>query len=75
VIDGSRKRLDLAYPKKMIAIEADGFEFHSSLVDFLRDRARQNALVALGWRVLRFTSADAKRPNRFLADLADLMAA
>ncbi|MPZ68235.1 MAG: hypothetical protein GEU71_01740 [Actinobacteria bacterium] len=72
VIDGSRKRLDLSYPKKMIAIEADGFEFHSSLVDFLRDRARQNALVALGWRVLRFTSADAKRPNRFLADLAEL---
>lgn len=73
VIEGSRKRLDLAYPKEKIAIEADGFEFHSSLVDFLRDRARQNALVALGWRILRFTSADAKRPNRFLADLANLM--
>ncbi len=73
MIRGSRKRLDLAYLKEKIAIEVDGFEFHSALVDFLRDRVRQNALVALGWRVLRFTSADAQRPNRFLSDLALLM--
>lgn len=73
MIEGSRKRLDLAYLKEKIAIEVDGFEFHSALIDFLRDRARQNALVVRGWRVLRFTSADAQRPTRFLSDLALLM--
>lgn len=62
-------RLDLAYPKRLIGIEADGFEFHSARPDFERDRLRQNALVARGWRILRFTSADAERPSRFLDDL------
>ena len=71
-IRGSRKRIDFAYPKKVIAIEADGWEFHSARVDFLNDRARQNDLVALGWRVLRFTSEDAKRPRDFLNHLAAL---
>lgn len=72
-IRGSRKRIDFAYPEKVIAIEADGWEFHSARVDFLNDRARQNDLVALGWRVLRFTSEDAKRPRDFLDHLAALL--
>lgn len=68
-------RLDLAYPPRLIGIEADGFQFHSARPDFERDRLRQNALVARGWRILRFTSADAERPGRFLADLRLLLSA
>jgi very-short-patch-repair endonuclease len=51
-------RLDAAYPERKLAIEIDGFAYHSSPDAFQRDRTRQNRLVALGWTVLRFTWAD-----------------
>ena len=51
-------RVDLAYPELQIAIEVDGYESHSSLTAFGRDRTRQNELVAAGWTVLRFTWDD-----------------
>ena len=49
-------RIDLAYPLARLAIELDGWEFHSSRTAFDDDRARANALVAAGWTLLRFTS-------------------
>jgi len=49
-------RIDLAYPVARLAIELDGWEFHSSRSAFDDDRARANALVAAGWTLLRFTS-------------------
>jgi hypothetical protein len=48
-------RVDFAYPELRLAIEVDGFAAHSSVDAFRRDRTRQNALVAAGWTVLRFT--------------------
>jgi very-short-patch-repair endonuclease len=49
-------RLDLAYPVAKLAIELDGWEFHSSRTAFDDDRTRANALVTAGWTLLRFTS-------------------
>ncbi len=49
-------RIDLCYPEQRIAIEYDGWEFHSTRSAFDRDRARANDLVVLGFQVLRFTS-------------------
>jgi len=58
-------RIDFAYPHDLVAIELDGYESHSSLDAFRRDRARQNDLVAMGWTVLRFTWDDVtQRPAR-----------
>ena len=51
-------RVDFAYPEIKLAIEVDGYEKHSSLDAFQRDRSRQNDLVELGWTVLRFTWDD-----------------
>jgi very-short-patch-repair endonuclease len=51
-------RVDAALPDLELAIEVDGFEHHSTVDAFQRDRTRQNALVALGWTVLRFTWHD-----------------
>lgn len=48
-------RVDFAYPQLRLAIEVDGFAAHSGVDAFRRDRSRQNALVAAGWTVLRFT--------------------
>ncbi|HEU0104174.1 MAG TPA: DUF559 domain-containing protein [Mycobacteriales bacterium] len=60
-------RLDLALVEQRIAVEYDGRAAHESAEAFVRDRERQNDLVALGWRVLRFTAADLAHPDRLLA--------
>lgn len=54
-------RIDLAYPSMMVAIEYDGWDFHSSRTAFDADRARANELELLGWTVLRFTSRSSDR--------------
>jgi very-short-patch-repair endonuclease len=54
-------RVDFAYPDVRLAVEVDGWGSHSSPRAFQSDLARQNALVALGWTVLRFTWPDVVR--------------
>lgn len=68
-------RVDFAYPDQRIAIEADGFRFHTNAKDWRRERARQNALVRLGWTVYRITRDDALRArSRVLEDVSSLLA-
>jgi very-short-patch-repair endonuclease len=56
--------LDLAFHESRLAIEVDGMAHHVDPTSFQRDRKRQNDLVALGWRVLRFTWWDiSERPQ------------
>jgi very-short-patch-repair endonuclease len=57
-VNGSVARVDFAYPEMKLAIELDGAAYHSSWEARTRDRHRENQLVALGWRVLRFTWDD-----------------
>ena len=51
-------RVDLALPEQRLAMEHDGQAVHDRAGAFVADRRRQNALVAAGWTVLRFTAAD-----------------
>ncbi len=67
-ISGAIYRIDMAYPEQRLAIEGDGFEFHSGREVFERDRARQNDLVLAGWRVLRFTWRQICRASEWVAD-------
>lgn len=60
-------RVDAAYPEHKLAIEIDGYRYHSSPEAFQRDRTRQNRLVALGWTVLRFTWDDVVRRPQMVA--------
>jgi hypothetical protein len=62
-------RVDAAYPDRLVAIEADGYAWHSSPDAFQRDRERQNQLVQLGWTILRFTHHDLVRRHRHVADV------
>jgi len=63
-----RYRVDFAYPDARVAIEADGFRWHSSRQQFERDRARRNALTAMGWTVLHVTWEElSKRPGEVAA--------
>jgi very-short-patch-repair endonuclease len=69
------KRADGAYPRLLIALEADGYEWHSAKAEWLRDRRQQNLLTAMGWVVLRFTWEDAARPATFVACLRETLEA
>jgi very-short-patch-repair endonuclease len=50
-------RADLAWPDRKVLVEFDG-DVHRERDVFVNDLRRQNRLVAAGWIVLRFTSAD-----------------
>jgi very-short-patch-repair endonuclease len=63
-------KVDVAFPKQMVAIEVDGWAFHSDPEAFAIDRKRQNAIALLGWQVLRFTWLDlVEYPQRVLAEI------
>jgi very-short-patch-repair endonuclease len=64
--------VDVALVEERVAIEIDGWAFHSDVDRFQRDRTRQNALIAAGWVVLRFTWADlTQRPGRVATLIGD----
>jgi very-short-patch-repair endonuclease len=50
-----RYRVDFAYPGARVAVEADGFRWHSTRQQWDHDRARRNALTAMGWTVIHVT--------------------
>jgi len=50
--------VDFAYPEMMLAIEADGYRWHSGRARWEHDRTRGNALTYLGWRVICVTDRD-----------------
>jgi very-short-patch-repair endonuclease len=61
-------KVDVGFPAAKVAIEVDGFAFHSGPVEFQIDRERQNAIALLGWQVLRFTWLDlTEYPQRVVA--------
>ncbi|MFN2590069.1 MAG: endonuclease domain-containing protein [Actinomycetota bacterium] len=55
---GRTARVDFAFPRARLALEADSYRYHSSPRDWSRDRTRHNALIAAGWRVLPITYSD-----------------
>lgn len=70
-VSGRRVVIDLAFPATKIAIEVDGFAYHSDVAAFRSDRVRQNALVTAGWLVLRFTWYDlVERPDSVVAEIS-----
>lgn len=73
--DGGSVRLDFAYPDKVLFIETDGYDPHRGRKAFVRDRRRENQVVLLGWKPLRFTWPDvADRPEGVAAEVAVALA-
>ncbi|GGF98473.1 hypothetical protein GCM10007304_10630 [Rhodococcoides trifolii] len=61
--------LDFAFVEERLAIEIDGWAFHSDPGAFQRDRTRQNA-ISSDWTVLRYTWADlTERPQEVLREV------
>ncbi len=76
VAGAMRARVDAAFVEHRIAIEVDGYAYHSKDGAFQRDRTRQNLLMLLGWTVLRFTWADlVERPQYVVRTIQAALAA
>lgn len=62
--------IDVAFPAHQLAIETDGWAFHSAQEDFQKDRVKQNEIALMGWQVLRFTWLDlTEYPQRVIAEI------
>lgn len=68
-------RVDLAVPAARLAVEYDGRDAHLTGGAFVRERRRQNALLAAGWTVLRYTAADLRsQPYAVVAEVRRALA-
>ena len=73
--DGTSAEIDIAFPDRRIAIELDGYAFHSGAAAFRSDVRRGNRLLADGWTVRRFTWDDLLRnPDAFVTTVLELLA-
>ncbi|MGV3621434.1 MAG: type IV toxin-antitoxin system AbiEi family antitoxin domain-containing protein [Archangium sp.] len=71
---GRLRRLDFKFAGTKVVIEADGYEHHSGIADFERDRARRNGLTARGYVVLQWTwLALNDRPEALLQELLSVL--
>jgi very-short-patch-repair endonuclease len=70
-------RVDFAFTSDArVAVEVDGWAFHTDPDKFARDRRRQNYLVLHGWQVLRFTWLDlTEYPERVIATVIGAISA
>jgi very-short-patch-repair endonuclease len=64
--------VDFAFPDLLLAIEADGYRWHGSRVQWQRDLSRRNALTSLGWRVVHITWREMiSQPKKVLQTIED----
>jgi hypothetical protein len=59
--EGRLWRVDFAWPDQKVAVEYDGFDWHSDPVAFRRDRLKRDALRAARWEVISLVSDDVRR--------------
>ncbi|MGH2703256.1 MAG: endonuclease domain-containing protein, partial [Actinomycetota bacterium] len=72
--NGRRVQIDFAYRGERLAIEVDSVRWHSGVRAIKWDNERQNLLVALGWRVLRFEWNDVLyRPEMVAEQILDAL--
>ncbi len=65
-----RDEIDVAFPAERVAVELDGWAWHTDRERFQADRAKGNALVRAGWTLLRFTWDDLiRRPDDVVAQI------
>ncbi len=68
--------IDVAFPDAKLAVEVDGWAWHTEVERFRADRYKGNALTRAGWTLLRFTWHDlTSRPAYVLAEIRAALAA
>ncbi|MEA2146851.1 MAG: hypothetical protein QOG59_2438, partial [Solirubrobacteraceae bacterium] len=67
--------VDAFWPEHNLIVEIDGFAVHGHRAAFERDRARGQALLAAGYRVMRITWRQlVQQPSLVVANLAAALA-
>jgi hypothetical protein len=67
--------VDFVWRTRRVIVETDGWEAHGTRAAFERDRRRDAALVAAGWRVMRITWRRLERePERVARELGHALA-
>lgn len=63
IVDRSGRtwRVDFAWPDHKVAVEYDGFDWHSDSDAFRRDRQKRAALQEIGWVVISIVSDDVRK--------------
>jgi very-short-patch-repair endonuclease len=66
--------VDAFWPRHRVVVEVDGYAYHGNRAAFERDRRKDAALVAAGYRVVRITWRQlADEPHAVVALLARLL--
>ncbi len=65
--------VDFLWRDHRLVVEVDGYAFHGHRLAFERDRDKQQALTARGFRVSRITARQLDRPYRAIALLAQAL--
>ena len=73
-VGGARRYLDFAWPEARVAVEVDGYRWHSSRGAWERDRARLRELRRAGWTIIHATKQDVdERFEGLLHELTSLL--
>ena len=68
-------KVDLLWPAQRLVVEVDGYPFHGHRAAFERDRRKDQALVAAGYRVIRVTGRQLRHePYAVIARIAQALA-
>jgi hypothetical protein len=59
--DGRLWRVDFAWPDQRLAVEYDGYDWHSGPEEFRKDRQKRAALQECGWNVISIVADDVRR--------------
>jgi hypothetical protein len=59
--NGRTWRVDFAWPERRVAVEYDGFDWHSDPEQLRRDRQKRAALQEMGWTVQSIVADDVRR--------------
>ncbi len=65
-------RVDFAWPGSELAVEYDGYDWHSDPASFARDRQKRAALQEMGWIVLSIVADDVRRRAQDLVRRIDV---
>jgi predicted transcriptional regulator of viral defense system len=65
-------RVDVAWPRWRVAVEVDGYRYHSDPRTFTADRERGNLITIAGWTLLRTAPATLRdHPERICSDVTE----
>lgn len=65
---------DFAYPEHLVAIEVDGYRWHSGRRKWQHDLSRRNTITKRGWRLIHVTDHDlVHRPEEIAATIAETL--